>query len=58
MPVVINSFEAIAESADQRSQRQDNNPTETGNKPAIPEPQDLAKVQHVLVTQAVRSWAH
>lgn len=58
MPVVINSFEAIAESAEQRSQRQDNHPAEADSKPAIPVPQDLAKVQQVLVTQAIRCWAH
>lgn len=58
MAVVINSFEAVAESPDQRSQRQDHNPAETDRKPAIPEPQDLAKVLQVLAIQAVRSWAH
>lgn len=58
MAVVINSFEAVAESPDQRSQRHDHNPGETDRKPAIPEPQDLAKVLQVLAIQAVRSWAH
>jgi hypothetical protein len=58
MAVVINSFEAVAESPEQRSQRQDNNPAETDHKPATPEAQDLAKVLQVLAIQDIRSWAH
>ena len=58
MAVVINSFEAVAESPDQRSHQQDNNSAETDRKPATPEAQELAKVLQILAIQAVRSWAH
>lgn len=58
MAVVINSFEAVAETQDQRTQKQDGSEGESGKKSVVPEPQDLAPVLHVLAEQALRSWAH
>lgn len=58
MPVVINSFEAVAESQDQRAQQQEGSEAENSNKFAVPEPQDLAPILTVLSIQALRSWAH
>jgi hypothetical protein len=58
MAVVINSFEAVAESKDQRLQKQEGVEDESGNKSAVPEPQDLARILHSLSVQALRSWAH
>ena len=58
MPVVINSFEAVAESQDQRAQTPDGNEAENGNKSAVPESQDLAPILTALSVQALRSWAH
>ena len=58
MAVVINSFEAVVETQDQRTQKQDSSEGESGNKSAGPEPQDLAPVLHILAGQALRSWAH
>ena len=58
MAVVINSFEAIAETPDQRMQKQENTEGESGNKSVTPEPQELALVLHIMAAQALRSWAH
>jgi hypothetical protein len=56
--IVINSFEAVAEAPDQRTQKQESSEGESGNKTAVPEPQDLAPVLHIMAGQALRSWAH
>jgi len=56
--IVINSFEAVAEAPDQRMQKQESSEGESGNKSAVPEPQDLEPVLHIMAWQALRSWAH
>lgn len=56
--IVINSFEAVAEAPEQQMQKQENSERESGNKSAIPDPQELAPVLHILAGQALRSWAH
>lgn len=58
MAVVINSFEAVAESNDQRVQKQEGSEKERDDKSAVPEPQDLAPILHSLSVQALRAWAH
>ena len=58
MAVVINSFEAVAETPDQQTQKQEGTEGESGNKSAAPEPQELSPVLHILAGQALRSWAH
>ncbi|MGZ8157265.1 MAG: hypothetical protein ACXWT1_04470 [Methylobacter sp.] len=55
MAIIINNFEAVAETPNQTAQKQDADDKES---PTIPEPQDLALVLHYLATQALRSWAH
>lgn len=58
MTVVINSFEAVAETPDQQPQKPDSSESESGKKTAIPEPQDMAPVLRIIAGQALRSWAH
>ena len=58
MAIVINSFEAIAGEPEQHIQNPENGAGESGNRSAVPQPQDLALVLHTLAEQSLRSWVH
>jgi|GEM_PF-2837167 len=58
MPVVINSFEAVADSQDQQAQKQDAGESDSNAKSVVLEPQNLTPVLHFIAVQALRSWAH
>lgn len=57
MGIVVNSFEAIAETSEQQKQ-QDSHQEETNNKTVVLEPQDIASTLHRLSEQTLRLWAH
>ena len=58
MAIVINSFEAVAEASEQQGKKQENSDGENDKKSAIPEPQNMVLILHILAEQALRSWAH
>lgn len=60
MPIVINSFEAVAEAPGQQKPIQERGENGNGDKLSADdlEPRDLAVVLHSIAEQSLRSWAH